>query len=239
MAVPMSKAVMVQCLRAVPLFAEVSDAELNAVTELARSLVIRKGGRLFDEGAEADACFVLTGGTARVVLMSGDGTEVLLDLIRPTSLVGELALLDHAARSASVIAAEDCHVIRLPARAFETLRNNVRFEQGLVAHVTATLRETNDQVRALTFTSKARVAWCLGRIARHEGRWEGSWLAIARPPHTALAEMSGCSRETVSRALSALKVKKYVTWDDEVMRLDVDALQRYLKTDLRVRRPGA
>jgi hypothetical protein len=46
--------------------------------------------------------------------------------------------------------------------------------------------------------------------------------------------MAGCTRETVTLALSALKRKKCVTWDPRVMRLDVTSMQRYLSTEFRV-----
>jgi CRP/FNR family transcriptional regulator len=231
----MSKAVIVGCLRAVPLFGDLSDEELDGLAVAARSQVVRRGARLFEEGADADACFVLTSGVAHIVLVAGTGEEVLLDVLRPTSLVGDIALLDRATRSASVVAIEDCHVIRLPAPAFERLRANAGFERRLVAHVVSILRDTNDRVRALTtLSSTGRVAWCLARLARQEGRRDGSFLVIARQSQQQLADMSACTRETVNRALSELKRRNHVIADETSMRLDVDGLQRYLKTDLRL-----
>jgi hypothetical protein len=38
----------------------------------------------------------------------------------------------------------------------------------------------------------------------------------------------------VTRALAALKRKKCVTWNDETMTLDVEALQRVLRRDLQM-----
>jgi len=41
-------------------------------------------------------------------------------------------------------------------------------------------------------------------------------------------------RETVNRASMTMKRKKYLTWDRQTMRLDVDAMQRLLTTELSV-----
>jgi DNA-binding transcriptional regulator YhcF (GntR family) len=57
-------------------------------------------------------------------------------------------------------------------------------------------------------------------------------MVIPKKPHQELAGMAGCTRETVSRALGALKRKKYVTWDTHTMRLEVDGLQRYIRSEL-------
>jgi CRP-like cAMP-binding protein len=78
----------------------------------------------------------------------------------------------------------------------------------------------------------ARVAWCLGRIARQEGQRDGSGVVIPRKKHQELAEMIGCTRETVSRKLETLKRKKCVSWDKTTMRLDIEALQRCVRDEV-------
>ena len=99
------------------------------------------------------------------------------------------------------------------------------------------LREANDQVRGISAASTiARVAWCLGRIARQEGQRDGATVVIPRKKHQELAEMIGCSRETVSRKLDTLKRKKCISWDKDTMRLDIELLQRYLRAELAGRR---
>ena len=234
----MSRDVVKNYLKAVPLFADLSAGELDMLAFAARPMTFRKKARIFEEGDRADCCFVLTSGKARVVLNGDNGTEILLHIVTPTGLVGEVALLDRSTRSASLVAAETCHLIRIPAAALAALRSNPGFEDHLVAGLVSTLREADDHVRVIsTLSSVSRVAWCLGRIARYEGRLDGQNVVIPKTAHTDLAEMAGCTRETVSRALGTLKRKKYVTWDRRTMRLDVDSIQRYFRTGLTVPRP--
>jgi CRP-like cAMP-binding protein len=80
------------------------------------------------------------------------------------------------------------------------------------------------------------VAWCLSRVARQEGTLDRGGILIPKKAHQELAEMAGCSRETVTRALSALKRKKCVSWSGKTMRLEIEALQRYVRAELHV--PG-
>jgi CRP/FNR family cyclic AMP-dependent transcriptional regulator len=229
----MDKHVMKSCLRKVPLFAGISEPQLDELTSGARLMTFRKGARVFEEGTPADCCYVLTSGKARVVLSGSNGAEILLRILTPPALVGEIALLDNSTRSASLVAAEACHLVRIPAPALEALRKDPAFERRLVAGLVSIVRASDDRVRVISsFPTLKRVAWCLGRIARHGGRRDGSTIVIARPHQNELAEMAGCSRETVNRALHVLKRKKYLTWDDHEMRLDVDGMQRYLTTEL-------
>jgi CRP/FNR family transcriptional regulator, cyclic AMP receptor protein len=233
----MTTAAKKEWLKSVALFSTLSDGELDALATSAASVTVQKHGRVFEEGAPGDCCYVLTAGEARVVL-SGDGdSEMLLATIRPRMIVGELALLDGSTRSAALVASELCRFIRIPAPAFTQLRKNAGFEERLVKHVAARLRETNDQMRGVaTGSAIARVAWCLSRMARQEGTLQGGGILIPKRAHQELAEMTGCSRETVTRALGVLKRKKCVSWTAKVMRLEIEPLQRYLRTQLEVPR---
>ena len=218
-----------------PLFSELSETELEMVASTSRSQTSRKGACTFEEGSAADCCYVLTTGKAKLVLSAEGGAEIILGVVSPMGIVGEVALLDGSTRSADLIAIEECHFIRIPKSSFDALRRNLKFEQRVVAHVVSLLRDADDQVRiTASFPSISKVAWGLARIARRDGTRRGAFVVIPKRPHHELAEMTGCSRETVTRALAGLKRKKCVTWNDEIMTLDVEGLQRVLRRDLRL-----
>ena len=231
----MNRAALKAALVQVPLFAELSAEELELLTSTARSLNARKDARVFEEGSPADCCYVMTSGRAKVVVAGEGDTEIVLGTVRPKGLVGELALFDRATRSASLVAVETSHFIVIPAASFEVLRKNAVFERKVMARVVATLREANEQLRAVSAPSSlARLAWCLGKLARHEGAADGRLVAIPRRTHQDLAGMIGCSRETVSRKLELLRRRKCVSWDRRTMRLDLSALGRHAKADMGV-----
>ena len=235
MGAPMTIAAVKDCLSAVSLFSGLADKELTLLAAAARGTTFRKNARVFEEGATADCCYVLTSGRAKVVLNTEDGGEVLISAVVPGDLVGEVALLDGFTRSAALVAVESCHFLIIPASALDTLRGNTAFERKLVARVTSTLRDSTEHVRRVSSgPSIERVAWCLGQIATREGRRDGKVVIIPKKKHEELAGMAGCTRETVSRALAALKRKKYVSWDARTMRLEVEGLQRYMRRELTV-----
>jgi CRP-like cAMP-binding protein len=206
--------VFINLLRQVELFSGLSDAELRQIAETAVTLRRAKNQIIFDEGDSADFLLVLTKGRAKVVLVGDGAEEIILNLIEPFRVLGEIALLDRSTRSARLAALEDCQFIKVPVTAFDALRNsNPAFAAKIIANVTATLRESNDQLRVIcTYRSLGKVAWCLDRLVRQRERINGSTATLDPcPKHHELAQMTGCSRETVSRALKMLKQKNCIT----------------------------
>jgi CRP/FNR family cyclic AMP-dependent transcriptional regulator len=230
----MSDAIICDLLRRVPLFADLPAADLEAVARMSRPLPRKKGARVFEEGSSADCCLVLTSGRAKVVLSGTGDSEIIIGMLEPFDIVGELALVDQSTRSAGLVAVDDCQFIRVPREAFQTLRKNLAFQDKLLSHITSTLRRANDQLRAIhTFKALDRVAWNLGRIARNRGRRQGPFILLQpKPHHQEIADMTGCSRETVTRAFKTLERRKIVMWDDDTMRIDAAAFKRHFRSEL-------
>lgn len=229
----MDDRVVLGLLQRIPLFAAVPTAELLPVAAAARSQSKKKRVRIFDEGSAADSCYVIVSGRAKVVIAGRAGAEIILGTVEPGELVGEIALLDGAPRSAGLVALEDCQLIRIPGASFEALRSNRAFEDALVARLALMLRRSTEQLRAIhTYSSNERVAWCLARLAARSGARQGSTITISpRPPHHELADMTGCSRETVTRVLVHLRRLKRVTWNRDVLIIDEPAFRHYLEAE--------
>jgi CRP/FNR family cyclic AMP-dependent transcriptional regulator len=206
--------VFINLLRQVQLFSELAEVELEQIAETAVMLRRAKNQIIFDEGDSADYLLVLTQGRAKVVLVGAGAEEIILNLIEPFRVVGEIALLDRSTRSARLVALEDCQFIKLPVASFDALiTSNQAFATKVIVNVTSTLRESNDQLRVIcTYRSLGKVAWCLDRLVRQREQINGSSATLDPcPKHHELAQMTGCSRETVSRALKMLKQKNCIT----------------------------
>ena len=118
------------CLKAVPMFAEVSDEILADVAELLGEVDYAKGQVVFEKGAEGDSLYVVISGRVRVY----DGARTIVEL-GPKEIFGELALLDPEPRLASVAAAEDTRLFRLDRESFaELMAGNIEVVRG-VLHV--------------------------------------------------------------------------------------------------------
>lgn len=80
--------------------------------------VLPAGEVLIREGEDADAAYILQSGALGVYKMV-EGVELLLAVLRPGSIVGEMALLDSGRRSATVRALQLSNLIRIPREQFD------------------------------------------------------------------------------------------------------------------------
>lgn len=98
-------------------FFEGFDAEdLARVASLGDEVEAREGAVLVDQGDAGTDCFVIVEGRARVY-MSGE----YVTTSGPGTMVGEMALVDHRPRNATVVAETDMKLLRFHAAQFRQL----------------------------------------------------------------------------------------------------------------------
>lgn len=225
----MSLPVSIELLRKAPLFAQLPPVLLREVAASTTLVSRRRGARIFEEGSVADSCYLLTSGRAKITMTGANGVEITIAILQPFALVGEISLIDTLPRSAGFAAVDECRLLQIPRRAFLALRRNREFDSLLMVHVATTLRRATEQLRAIyTFDSVERVAWCVAQMAVSKGRPNKREISISpKPSHRELAEMTGSSRETVSRALLRLRKMRWLRWDRSGFHMDVKAAARY------------
>ncbi|MEZ4267040.1 MAG: cyclic nucleotide-binding domain-containing protein [Myxococcota bacterium] len=107
-------------LRSVDVLAAYSDSELATLAQVAPPLVYKNGEVLCYEGGRADACYLVAGGEVEVIKHLAQGPQVLATLGRG-AMVGQLALLDDAPRSATVRAKGTTGVLAIRRADFRRL----------------------------------------------------------------------------------------------------------------------
>ncbi|MGH0038409.1 MAG: cyclic nucleotide-binding domain-containing protein [Myxococcota bacterium] len=108
-------------LRNVSLFAHLTLDQLDAVASFLEEHQYLSGELIVREGETGEHLFVLLEGEVQAVKGRGTPGETLLNVMRPPSYFGEIAILDRAPRSASVVATADCRVLRLGGERFKEL----------------------------------------------------------------------------------------------------------------------
>src|SRR5262249_57940778 len=71
---------------------------------------------IFLMGSPGDSMVAVLGGTIRISVPSTDGKEIVLAILGPGEICGEIALLDGKERTADARAATDCSVVVLERR---------------------------------------------------------------------------------------------------------------------------
>ena len=200
--------VVVELLRRVPLFSELSTAELERVAQVGIPRSFPRETRIFHEGDPGDACYIVREGSCRVTREHPDGRAITLATLGPGAIFGELAMLDGERRSASVEATENTELVALPASDVRNLiRGHPEMAEKLVVALTRRLREANERISRQSFqTVPSRVAGVLNQLLADEAVTpmvrEGVTIRLRQAD---LAQLAGTSRESVSRFLATLE----------------------------------
>ena len=106
----------VEVLSRVPLFECFDPADLRRVVDMSDEVQVAAGTVVVDQGDPGTHCYVIVDGTASVYVR---GEFVASS--GPGSLVGEMALVDHRPRTATVVADTDLDLLRFDSHAFTVL----------------------------------------------------------------------------------------------------------------------
>ena len=203
----------VELLKGVDLFSELTEEQL---AQLATLVIANDYARdetiILEKDDSTRALFLIAEGEVKVYVTGTDGKETILSLLSRGDSFGEMSLIDGEPRSASVKAVQPTKVLIIREEHFlELLKTTPELATGLLVQMSRRLRNANRQIGSLaTMSVFGRVAGTIlslieDRGVRIHGR-NGEMVTVIRnrPTQQQFAEMSGTTRETVSRVFSAL-----------------------------------
>ena len=118
--------------------------DLLAHFRKARNVVtMPRGAVLFSQGQPGDKMYVLIQGRAEISV----GGQVVENAL-PGALIGEMALVSSAPRSATVTAGTDCKLVAVDVQQFDLLvRESPEFARHVMAVIADRLRRTNERLK--------------------------------------------------------------------------------------------
>ena len=128
-------------LAQVQLFSSLSTRELQRLARASDEVKLPAGTTIIDQGQTGREAFVILDGTATV---RRNGKKVAP--LGPGAIVGELSLLDHGPRTATVTCDTDCTLLVLEARAFAAVIDEVpALAHKLMASLATRIRDLDRQ----------------------------------------------------------------------------------------------
>ena len=184
------------------LFAACRADELTDLLSLATRHDMKKGQTLLLQGDPGDMLIILLAGNAKVTMVAMNGREITLDYADAGAVLGEIAVLDGGARTASVIALGAGSYLRLTRAGFEAfVERQGDMAWRLMRELARRLRQTNNTIESdRAFASGPRLARFLQRLTlagSEDGRLR---LDLSQ---SELGSFAGMSRENINRQLSA------------------------------------
>lgn len=194
-------------LKNIDLFAELSDEAAEKLLRCAKLHKYPKNSVIVTEGDTHSNFYIVVSGNLKVFADGDDGRQVVFSWLEAGDYFGELALIDGAPRSASVmtLAATTLQVI--------SQQDFQQFLTGDYAAALAMMKAMARRIRILTGSVRDfALLDVYGRVAnllqqRADSAGEHAELKLT---HQEIADRVGASREMVSRIMRELAVGGYI-----------------------------
>jgi CRP/FNR family transcriptional regulator, cyclic AMP receptor protein len=196
------RAVLAQC----GLFRRLSDGEREALFARARTQKYAANESIFLMGSPGDRMVAVLSGTIRISVPSPDGKEIVLAILGPGEICGEIALLDGKERTADARAATDCSVVVLERR--DVLAFFAQYPDAwskLIDVLCERLRTADQQMAEFALSPvPVRLAKALLRLATSDGQaLNGRPAERVHLTQRELGNVIGATRESVNKYLRA------------------------------------
>jgi CRP/FNR family cyclic AMP-dependent transcriptional regulator len=196
-------------LRNVPLFSGFADDQLATLTQVVTRRSVPRGSMLMAQGDPTDSLYIIISGRLKVMMGDAEGKEVILAMLGPGEIVGEMGLIDDSPRSATVTAVEPSELLAISKREFRRcLAENFDMAMGVMRGLVRRLREADRKIGSLALLD------VYGRVARllidMSENVNGQKVVTKRLPKQDIAKMIGASREMVSRVMKDLQLGGYI-----------------------------
>ena len=224
-----------ELLKGVELFSELSDEQLKLLANLVEVQNFNRDETVVLEGDDSvQALYLIASCSVQVYMTGVDGRETILSFLERGDFFGEMSLIDGEPRSASVRTVTDSQMLIIYREGFLSLvKQYPELAMSLLSEMSKRLRKANKQIGSLsTMSVSGRVAGTLLNLMEERGvrihTDNGKMVTVIhnRPTQQQLADMSGTTRETVSRISSILvKAGAIAITGKDIVIFDEESLQ--------------
>ena len=219
-------------LKHIRLFDGISPSEMQEMEKITRMEEVKKRQPLYLPGDPSSNVYLLKKGRVKIANTASSGKEVTFDILDPGEIFGELDVLEDAPRSTSAETLDDALICVIPRKDFDqylAMHPTVMFK--LTKLIGLRLKKIQSRVEDLVFRDvPARLAHLLVELSKTEGVAEKQGIRLkVKLTHQEMANLIGCSRETVSSTLGQFRDEGLIQLDGRTMTiLDLKGLSRLL-----------
>ncbi len=203
-----------------PLFSDLNEDQRILLLDRHRETSHQFDQVIVMEQDWGESLFLIRDGVAKVRTYTADGDEVIMSLLGPGDVFGEMAALDGASRSADVVALTPLHLIKLRLAPFASLlERQASFALALARLEASRLRDLNQRFALQSADATTRLLDALAYLARKSSYEQDPQAEIPPLAQKEIALLAGLARETASRALSKLRSRGTVVEAQGQLRL--------------------
>jgi CRP-like cAMP-binding protein len=203
-------------LKHIRLFDGISPSEMQEMEKITRMEEVKKRQPLYLPGDPSSNVYLLKRGRVKIANTAPNGKEVTFDILEPGEVFGELDVLEDAPRSTSAETLDDAVICVIPRKDFDqylAMHPTVMFK--LTKLIGLRLKKIQSRVEDLVFRDvRARLAHLLSELGKTEGAVDTQGIRLkVRLTHQEMANLIGCSRETVSATMGEFRDEGLIQMD--------------------------
>jgi len=219
-------------LRKIPVFAHLSEEDLELIDRIVRIKTYPKDSIIFVEGDYGSELYFVKSGKVKISKMLEDGSEKILHFLKEGDIFAEVLIFNGGEYPATAQAISDSEIGIIVNEDLEKLlkeRGDITFK--IIEVMAKRLRSAQYHIRDLALRDvDGRLASSLLVLAEDHGEeTERGHCININLSQQQLANLVGASRETVARTLSSWKKQGLIEVEKQVIRIiDPEGLRSIL-----------
>lgn len=217
-------------LRDIPIFSNLSGAELAEVAKLVHERKAAKGQHLFYEGQSLDAVYFLLSGFLKVFKIDEDGREQIISYLQPGDMFPHVGFFSEGPYPGTAQVLEDSQLGSIAVKDFEKLlARQPQIAITVMRVLGKKILELQQKLQDVTQQNAAdRIVRALVHLSvLHGESLDGGMQMSVRVTNRELAGMVGTSRETVNRVLNDLRRHKQIDLIQDRLWVSNELLHKY------------
>ncbi|MBN2856922.1 MAG: Crp/Fnr family transcriptional regulator [Candidatus Delongbacteria bacterium] len=232
----MEELIKIEFLKSISLCDNMDDNDVKNLAEHCRLKKFTKRNVIFLEQDRGEMFYIILSGKIKITKINNDGNEVILSILGQGDFFGEMSLLDHNKRNANAIALEDIELLTIARNEFlDVLHSNTVFTFNLLKTFAIRLRTTDIRVKSFFLDdAQQKALMMLYDMSEKMGVMKGKDMVLKDMPNqTDLANLTGISRETLSRISKKFEMSDIIKRDGkDIIICDYkDFVERFINED--------
>lgn len=192
----------------IPLFSGLNSQQLAILNDITHVNDYSAGEILFLEGEPADAFYAILEGEIKIIKVTAEGKEIILEKMGKGDFFGEMGILEEKNRSATALINKKSKLLVLEKDNFVGfIKDNPEIALKIIIELSHRLRQANQEIEGLAFMDvETRLKRLLLRLAK-KCKTNGLMEIEREITHQEMAKYIGSSRETVTRLINKLETE--------------------------------
>jgi len=225
----MAENVKIEFLKKIKLFSSLSDEELHHISSKVFIEEFKKNEVILQEEDTNEFMYIILFGTAKVTQSTKDGKEIILSIHKSDDFFGEISLIDGKTSPATVTSTDNSLLAIISKKDFYSMIfNQNKVLENLLKILCSRLRDSWKRIELLNFKSATdRIKMIFLMLSYDNGQKTDEGIVLnMKMTHQNIADMTGLTRETVTRILDKLQSSGEITvLKNKLIRLNQTFLQ--------------